>query len=754
MKAILLINTFILSILTAAAQIQLPAPDKVDESLKIISIDEHHCVYFQGKGLGMMSASGQKLSEDMYFSIYPIDEKIYKVQKENKGQYALMSATGKLMTPFEFDKVSNFQYQHAVVSKTFQDSVKQAIVQQDGQIVSDWADKWQIPADQQNWTFKNQDKWGVWNLGTKTIFSQNFVEVKSFHGDIAPAKSQNLWGYINQKGEWLIPNLYLEAEPFSGKYAIVKTSISGYQLIDRKGNFPNKNVFDSIKIYEDGAYCIVYKNGKSTYLGFNGLPITNQWFISTTPFSNEGIATCKTDQKSQYLYLNGEVLLEADSLLKFQHGIGIFQEHGLWGWIQDNGEILQQAKFDSILNWNAKSVLVRLGDQIQLVNHSGKIIQEINTKSPQDILLTSEALFFPTQPTYYLVDLLKSKSEPLPYDEVGDIHDGVIVVKKDEQYGYIDIYGKEILSPINYKVSFPNHLYLFYQEKETSQTIAQNKQNITQFSLPENIRFLGPYQENKARIIHDKGLMGFIDDQGKIVVPCKYPVVGDYYQNRAIFTNLQGNMGYLDENGQEIIPAIYRFASNFDKSGFAAVIKDEKFGFIHTSGNVVIPFIYDKVLSLSHGIASVEQNGKVGYINMQNKKLIPFTFDEAYQAVDDLALVRMGIYWGYINGKGKVMIPWQYAEAQPFSEGKAWVRLDKKWGAIQNNGNFLIPLKYDQVFPFKNGYARVAINNKWGLLHESGKEMIPPICNQISEVYQNKVVVEINKTGYGIFIIP
>lgn len=754
MKAILLISTFILSLITAVAQIQLPTPDKVDESLKIIVIDDQNCAYFQGKGLGIMSASGQRLTEDIYFGIYPIGEKIYKVQKEENGKYALMSSNGKLMTPFEFEEVSHFQYQHAVVSKLFQDLVKQAIIQTDGQIVTDWTEKWQIPTDHQYWTFKNQDKFGVWNLGNKTVFSQKFEDVLSFHGNIAPAKYQNRWGYIHQNGEWIIPNIYIEAKPFIGKYAAVKTSFAGWQLMDRRGNFPNKNEFDSIQIYEDGAYAIVYKNGKSTYLGFNGLPITDQWFISTSIFSNEGIATCKRDKKYQYLYLNGETLFEADSLLNFRHGIGIFKEHGLWGWIQDNGEILQEAKFDSIFHWNAKSVLVKLGDHIHLVNHQGKIIHEVHSKSPEDVVLTSEALLYPTNPTYYLVDIIQSKTEPLPYDEVGDIHHGIIVVKKDEQYGYIDIKGKEILSTNYYKVSIPNHLYLFTQENFSSPTVARNKQGIVQFSLPENITFVGPYQENKARIINDKGLMGFINEQGKIVVPCKYPIVGDYYQNRAIFANLQGVMGYLDEQGQEIIPAIYKFASNFDKSGFAAVIKDEKFGFIHTSGNVVIPFIYDKVLSLSNGIASVEQNGKVGYINMQNKKLIPFTFDEAYQTFDDLALVRMGIYWGYINAKGKVIIPWQYTEAQSFSEGKAWVRLDKKWGAIQSNGNFLIPLKYDQVLPFKNGYARVAVKNKWGLLHESGREMIPPICNQISDVYENKVVVEINKTGYGIFMIP
>ena len=62
------------------------------------------------------------------------------------------------------------------------------------------------------------------------------------------------------------------------------------------------------------------------------------------------------------------------------------------------------------------------------------------------------------------------------------------------------------------------------------------------------------------------------------------------------------NIGYIDEQGVMVIPATYKKAGSFS-DGLAAVNVDGKWGYIDASGNVVIEPQYDKVKGLHSGVA-------------------------------------------------------------------------------------------------------------------------------------------------------
>lgn len=748
---------FLLSLLNFSlsnAQVKLPIAIQLDNAVKILALDDSALVYYDGKGLGLMSLSGERLSPPNYFSIVPLGNNRYSVQYQEKGRCALMSEAGKLLSPFDYNEISKFSGNNTRVSKFLKDSNQSeyALMSADAMIISDWMDTISLPANDGTCLMRDKGSWILFENNQYEPLLLNFEDVGQFNEGLAPAKMKGLWGFINKKGEWIITPEYKNANTFQGRYAVVSSNEHQWHFIDRKGNIMLSEVYDTIIQYQEGSYSIVSENQQWKYLNPLLKPINDVWYTEAKPFSKEGIAKVKKDSSDYYINLFGEIVFKADELLDFKNGIGIFRKENLWGWIDENGEEIIAPKYSNIIANKGAYLIVQQDSLKYLVRNNGETVQEVISEL-DDIILTPLALINEVNPTYFIVDVFKSTFKRLPYDEVGDISNGYIVVKKDQLYGYINTEGEEIFPPNNISVALATHQNLVIKKNFLDNFIAYDFSPKIQYSLPAGIHFLGPYSEFKAKVIDEKGRMGFIDDKGQIIAECNYAVVGDYKNGRAIYQKINGLFGYLEEKGEEIIPSIYQWVSDFDDSGFAVAVKDRYFGFINKLGNVVIPFQYENVLSFKNGIASVQKDGKVGYINMNNKTLVPFTFDEAYVSVNDLALVRMGTYWGYINPKGKVMIPWQFEAAQSFSEGKAWVKLSGKYGLIDENARYLIGIKYENAFPFQQGFAKVQIQEKWGLVNENGIEIIPPVCEQIGSIFKNKVVVKTLSEGYGITLL-
>jgi hypothetical protein len=89
--------------------------------------------------------------------------------------------------------------------------------------------------------------------GNVVIDGSKYAEVEKFSNGLAAVKNmEKKWGYINPKGEVVIPFMYNEAKVFSKISALVKTE-NGYQLIDHKNKIIKKfdDGFRSMKIGKD-----------------------------------------------------------------------------------------------------------------------------------------------------------------------------------------------------------------------------------------------------------------------------------------------------------------------------------------------------------------------------------------------------------------------------------------------------------------------------------------------------------------------
>lgn len=145
-----------------------------------------------------------------------------------------------------------------------------------------------------------------------------------------------------------------------------------------------------------------------------------------------------------------------------------------------------------------------------------------------------------------------------------------------------------------------------------------------------------------------------------------------------------GKWGFIDKEGREIVPCQYDDVHDF-REGFASVELDGKWGFVDKDGAVVITYKYENAGYFSEGLAPVRMNTKYGFIDKTGQEVIPCKYDGAKRFSEGLAAVKVNDgrlpaflfgKWGYIDKTGREVIPCKFDNAENFTEGMATVLLD------------------------------------------------------------------------------
>ena len=137
---------------------------------------------------------------------------------------------------------------------------------------------------------------------------------------------------------------------------------------------------------------------------------------------------------------------------------------------------------------------------------------------------------------------------------------------------------------------------------------------------------------------------GFIDQSGKVIVPCVYDEVG----------------GFFDDDGYEgEVPG--------------ALKKGKKWGLVDANGKLVVPFEYDQFWRFSDGMATVVKDRKVGYLDAMGELAIPLQFKSGNDFHGGLARVEDGDGWHIIDKTGTIVGDYNYYEAWDFRNGLAGV---------------------------------------------------------------------------------
>ncbi len=205
---------------------------------------------------------------------------------------------------------------------------------------------------------------------------------------------------------------------------------------------------------------------------------------------------------------------------------------------------------------------------------------------------------------------------------------------------------------------------------------------------------------------------------------------GDYHEGLAKVQDANGKYGYINEAGKLVIPCKWKSAESFSEGLARVEDANGKYGFINKKGKLVIPCKWKGAGSFWEGLAEVKDaNDKYGFINKTGKLVIPCQWQTTWGFHEGLAKVRdANDKCGFIDKTGKLVSPCQWRWACNFYEGLAYVEdANEKVGFIDKTGKVVIPLQFGGVENFHEGLAKVADNGKWFQIDKSGTPYNPSV---------------------------
>ena len=273
-----------------------------------------------------------------------------------------------------------------------------------------------------------------------------------------------------------------------------------------------------------------------------------------------------------------------------------------------------------------------------------------------------------------------------------------------------------------------------------------------------------------------KGKHGYINQQGKVVIPLLYTRANPFQKGEALVVTSEGDIGYLNTKGQQVMPfsqlgrpyfkgqytkgwalqtyigkqereSIGEFYSardspsfsgyvpaktpaveSFCKTGLTLIFSGDKrfrrYGLADSVGHIIFPLIFEDISDTKYAWRDwvrVKKNNRYGFIDRQSGKLvIPLLYEDTQPSVYNRIWVKKNGQWGSIDRTGNVVVPFHYSAVSAYSEQRAIVQQANHYGYVDTTAKLIIPLQFDQASFYRQGKAKVYQGNHWLELDPQG----------------------------------
>ncbi len=335
------------------------------------------------------------------------------------------------------------------------------------------------------------------------------------------------------------------------------------------------------------------------------------------------------------------------------------EEKGKWGFINKEGKFVIKPQFDdSYYSFSEGLAAVKTGRKWGYIDDTGKTVIPFSFEGAQKfkdgIAAVHVGDFTESGGKWGYIDraagyIFESK-EHLTYT---GFQDGLMPVKKEEKWGYINTKGEWAITP--------------------------------KFEDAED------FSDGLAGVRLDDETTGYIDTTGELVIRLKgaHPHYEGFSEGLApVFVDGEKKYGFINRRGEFVIPPQYAEARSFSEGRAEVCIlgKDEsgwperRWGAIDREGKLIVPAIYKAISSYHEGMARVTNKEGHGFVNLSGEVSIPCKFRNADSFENGLAYVTVGDWkteWsGYIDKSGKFV--WRPSDFSEKDKARQKVALQEK----------------------------------------------------------------------------
>lgn len=287
--------------------------------------------------------------------------------------------------------------------------------------------------------------------------------------------------------------------------------------------------------------------------------------------------------------------------------------------------------------------------------------------------------------------------------------------KHDTEWTCIDENGKEIFKiKANWVSNFENGLARVYQQNWNGKEWIQGYGFIDKTGKVVVPCIYNDAQHFKDSLVtwvktNDKKWL-LINRKGEIIPTKDYSKVSYFFEdNHGLSGVYEGdNLGFINREGKEVIPCKYfgstSFGSNRACVGIAGS-KDEMYGFMNRAGEMVIPVQFSQagISQFNGNTCRVQKKGsKTFLIDSMGNTVFKTKYGSLQDMYFGLAPVSLGSAydkWSFVNEKDEIAIKGPFDFTHPFNEeGITDIEVKEKTGLIDTIGKEILPVKYLNVY--------------------------------------------------------
>lgn len=400
-------------------------------------------------------------------------------------------------------------------------------------------------------------------------------------------------------------------------------------------------MFHEGRLFHEGLAAVrMNKSSKWVFIDENGAQVISKDFVSCTDF-NDGLAVIsRYDDAATPIDIMGAIRRECVS-----------------GVINASGEEVIPCEYSSIKRRADGFFDAKKGKKEYLFDGNGNLVFESDLYTVHGLIEPEIGLFKVRQNDTHLsglLDLCGNFVLSPKYDEMESFSEGLCpvcsYVSGHKKWGFINTDGVECI-PCQFQEvgGFHNGVAIF----------SELHKEIKEFVLPDG-KIVQPYAGHKAEgLINTSGeiviepmtyydlfgsseglleyrdfktfLAGFLNPKGEVAIPCQFEMASRFKNGLCVVQNPDGKCGFIDRQGKTILPFVYDFdQSYFDYSkhfrtedDLFVLKKNGKYGVADTACRTIIPHRYDRVSITRNELFLVQQGEKVGLVDHHGCFIIP-----------------------------------------------------------------------------------------------------------------------------------
>ncbi len=249
-----------------------------------------------------------------------------------------------------------------------------------------------------------------------------YQEARSFVNGLAAAKQDSQWGYIDQRGRWVLTPRYTQVSDYYAKQMLV---VNQDQLILLNEQGFNEAVAD-YPVQEISAFA----NGFASVLS------EGSWYI---------IDDSLRRKPQQWQYVS-----------KFYQEKALAQLDGRWGLIDTAGKVLITPEFQALIEnerhegFTRGVNFVRSSEGVYLINLANEVVTKDHWEAAHGFMDGWAAVKH--DGVWGYIDVAGNLKIPYKWDEARSFSCGLAAVKADGKWGYINTTGEMVIGNIYQEV--------------------------------------------------------------------------------------------------------------------------------------------------------------------------------------------------------------------------------------------------------------------------------------------------------------